>query len=168
MPAARRQSVMPRRNILRNGTILAVSEAAKLVNIPLAQDVASHIRKMAMALKPSVLQAPKDNDMSARELALCVKGLVDTLNTAFEYMERVGFCNMDDEVASYLIELQALKGRLLQVYSELQAVQKSQYGIKLASQSQIRDRIIEIKEELWQDTLRVSTFLNAPSDSTLY
>ena len=50
MPAARRQSLLPRRD-LRNGTLLALTQAAKLVNIPIAQDVAYHVRRMAVAFK---------------------------------------------------------------------------------------------------------------------
>ncbi|KAG8746557.1 hypothetical protein FRC11_012665, partial [Ceratobasidium sp. 423] len=157
MPAARRQPTVLKRNI-RNGTILAVSEAAKLVNIPIAQDVAHHIRKMAIALKPSVLQASKDNDTNAGELAEWVRQSMDVLNTAFEYMERVGFLETNDgsEVAAYLVELQELQYHLLRVHTELQDMQNSQYSTKLASQSQIRDRIIELKEELWQNNLRAS------------
>ncbi|KAG8685174.1 hypothetical protein FRC11_010990 [Ceratobasidium sp. 423] len=162
MPAARRQFTLSRRD-LQNGTILAVTQAAKLVNIPIAQDVVCHVRKMATALKPSVLQAPKDNDTSARELAKCVKQLVDALDRASEYIDKTGFLEMDgsDEVLGHLVELDKLRDHLSQVHSELQAIQDVQYSTKLASQSQIRNRILELKEELWQNNIQISAYTHA-------
>ncbi|CCO37590.1 hypothetical protein BN14_11746 [Rhizoctonia solani AG-1 IB] len=148
---------------LRNGTALALEQVTRHLNLPLVQDVTFHMRKMAMALKPSVLQAPKDNDASARELAEYVKQLMDVLDQASEHMERMGLLKVDggDEVAVYLIELQELRDHLSQAHSELKGIQGAQFSTKLASQTHIRGRIAGIEKELWQNHIRLSVCTDA-------
>ncbi|CAE6432153.1 unnamed protein product, partial [Rhizoctonia solani] len=148
---------------LRNGTALALEQVTRHLNLPLVQDVTFHMRKMAMALKPSVLQAPKDNDASARELAECVKQLMDVLDQASGHMERIGLLKVDggDEVAVYLIELQELRDHLAQAHSELEGIQVAQFSTKLASQTHIRGRIADIEKELWQNHIRLSVCTDA-------
>ncbi|CAE7169709.1 unnamed protein product [Rhizoctonia solani] len=145
MPSTRQRTTSRKRN-LRNGALLAVSEAVKLVNIPLAHDIARHIQQIAVSLKPSVLQAPKANDSSAQKLAKHVEGLLDTLNTAIQHLNNSGA----DVQGDMLIELCQLKTHLSKIHMELQDIQSSQYTTKLASQTEIRDRILCLKVELSQ------------------
>ncbi|CAE7204694.1 unnamed protein product [Rhizoctonia solani] len=144
MPSTRSR-IFRKRN-LRNGALLAVSEAAKLVNIPLAHDVARHIQQIAVALKPSVLQAPKTNDSSAQKLAKHIEGLLNTLNVPICHLNNSGAGSHGD----MLIELCRLQTHLSKIHTELQDIQSSQYTTKLASQTEIRDRILGLKEELSQ------------------
>ncbi|CAE7190789.1 unnamed protein product [Rhizoctonia solani] len=137
MPSTRSR-IFRKRN-LRNGALLAVSEAAKLVNIPLAHDVARHIQQIAVALK-----APKANDSSAQKLAKHVEGLLDTLNVAIQHLNNSGAGSRED----MLIELCKLQSHLSKIHTELQDIQSSQYRTKLASQTEIRERILGLKEEL--------------------
>ncbi|CAE7085229.1 unnamed protein product [Rhizoctonia solani] len=145
MPSTHQRTTFRKRN-LRNGALLAVSEAAKLVNIPLAHDVARHIQQIAVALKPSVLQAPKANDSSAQKLTKHVEGLLDTLNVAIQHLNFSGAGAHEN----MLIEICGLQSRLSRVHTELQDIQSSQYTTKLASQTEIRERILGLKEDLSQ------------------
>ncbi|CAE6414669.1 unnamed protein product [Rhizoctonia solani] len=134
MPTTRRRSdtkPVVRKGSLRNAAVLALSQVTKLVNLPLAQDVAHQ----TIALKPSVLQAPKENDMSAKELAGHVMGLLDVLDTVLPCLDNAG-------------ELNQLYGQLQDAHTELEDIQASRYKTKLASQTEIRDRILQLKEEI--------------------
>ncbi|CAE6426802.1 unnamed protein product [Rhizoctonia solani] len=138
MPTTRRRTD-PKRVIrkgnLRNAADLALSQVSKLVNLPVAQDVVRHIHQITIALKPSVLQAPKTNDLSAKELADHVTGLLDVLDAVIPHL---------DDVA----ELDALYDRLQTARAELESIQASEYTTKLASQTRIREQITELKEEI--------------------
>ncbi|CAE7151713.1 unnamed protein product, partial [Rhizoctonia solani] len=156
------------RHNLRNGALLAVSEAAKLINIPLAHDVARHIQQIAVALKPSVLQAPRTNDSSAQKLEKHVQGLLNTLNIATHHLNHSGVGAHGD----MFIELCELQTQLSETYVQLQDIQIFQYTTKLASQTEIRDRILGLKEELSQTivdlTLRLLvTVLNSSAHHQL-
>ncbi|KAG8730470.1 hypothetical protein FRC11_006617 [Ceratobasidium sp. 423] len=134
MPSTRQRIALHKRN-LRNGALLAVSEAAKQINIPLAQDVARHIQQVAIALK-----APKDNDLNARELETRVGGLLGVLGTSIQQLER-----SSEGVHEELLQLQT---HLTDTHTELQDIQNSRSTTKLVSQAEIRDRILYLKEEL--------------------
>ncbi|EUC58837.1 hypothetical protein RSOL_280940, partial [Rhizoctonia solani AG-3 Rhs1AP] len=116
-------------------TLLALSQVAKVVNLPIAHDVARHIHRVTVALKSSILQAPKNNDSSAKELANHVAELLDVLDTALPYLE-------DTE------ELEQLYNQLRDAHVELESMQTSDYTTKFASQTEIRDRIIHLKEDI--------------------
>ncbi|CAE6418274.1 unnamed protein product [Rhizoctonia solani] len=146
MPSTRQRTTFRKRN-LRNGALLAVSEAAKLVNIPLAQDVARHIKQVAVALKSSVLQAPKTNDLNARDLAKHIEGLLGVLNTALQHLQNSGLPKAGDH-DDILVELGQLHTHLSDTHTKLQELQKFSYTTKLASQTEFRERILELKEEL--------------------
>ncbi|KAF8714567.1 hypothetical protein RHS03_00340, partial [Rhizoctonia solani] len=146
MPPTRQRTFRPKRQI-RNGALLAVSEAAKLINVPLAQDVAKHVKQLIVALKPSVLQAPKTNDSDAQNLANRVKGLKDVLEIPIQYLEDSGV-NAIGSYRDMLEELCGFQTLLSTTYTELQKIQESSYTNKLASQAEIRERIIHLKEEL--------------------
>ncbi|EUC58833.1 transmembrane protein, putative [Rhizoctonia solani AG-3 Rhs1AP] len=122
-----------RKSNLRNGAVLALSQVAKVVNLPIAHDVARHIRQVTVALKPSVLQAPKNNDSSAKELANHVAGLLDVLDTALPYLDNTE-------------ELEQLYNQLRDAHAELEDMQTSDYATKFASQTEIRERIMHMKE----------------------
>ncbi|CAE6449424.1 unnamed protein product, partial [Rhizoctonia solani] len=135
MPTTRRRTDIKtslRKGKLGNAARLTLSQVAKLVSLPVAQDVAHHIHQITVALK-----APKDNDSSAKDLADHLAGLLDVLGTALPYLnnaaELVQFCS-----------------RLQDTHSELESIQTSQYTTKLASQTQIRDRILQLKEEVFR------------------
>ncbi|GAB1521117.1 hypothetical protein RhiTH_004208 [Rhizoctonia solani] len=168
MPPTRQRTFRPKSQI-RNGALLAVSEAAKLINVPLAQDVAKHVKRLIVALK-----APKTNDSEAQNLANRVKGLKDVLRIPIQYLE-------DSEVNAVgshrdmLEEFCGFQTLLSTTYTELQKIQESSYTNKLASQAEIRERILHLKEELSRTvvdfTLRLlvivctrSNFDNAPSE----
>ncbi|KDN34487.1 hypothetical protein RSAG8_12425, partial [Rhizoctonia solani AG-8 WAC10335] len=125
----------PRKKDLRNGALLFLSQTAKHVNLPLVQDVARHIQRITLALKPSVLQAPKNNDSNARELASHVGRLLDTLDVMLPYLESTD-------------ELEQIYNRLQDIFTELEGIRDSQYAAKLASQTQIQEQIAQIKEEI--------------------
>ncbi|KDN34484.1 hypothetical protein RSAG8_12422, partial [Rhizoctonia solani AG-8 WAC10335] len=138
MPLTRQRTTAKtafRKGNLRNGALLALSQVAKAVDLPTAHDVVRHIHQVTVALKPSVFQAPKDNDASAKELANHVAGLLDVLDTALSYLK-------DTE------ELDRLCDQLRTAHAELESMQSSDYTTKLASQTQIQDRIIQLKEEM--------------------
>ncbi|CUA72066.1 hypothetical protein RSOLAG22IIIB_10037 [Rhizoctonia solani] len=129
-----------RKGNLRNAAVLTLSQVAKLVNLPVAQDVARHIHQITVALKPSVLQAPKENDLSAKELAEHISGLLDVLDVALPYLDGAeGLCS--------------LCGRLRGAHAELETIRASQYTTKLGSQTQFRDRIVQLKEEVYRTVL---------------
>ncbi|CUA72065.1 hypothetical protein RSOLAG22IIIB_10036 [Rhizoctonia solani] len=138
MPLTRQRTATKttfRKSNLRNGAVLALSQVAKVVNLPLAHDVVRHIRQVTVALKPSVLQAPKSNDTSAKELANYLEGLLNVLDTALPYLP-------DTE------ELDQLCDQLRNAHAELTSIQTSYYTTKFASQAEIRDRILQLKEEM--------------------
>ncbi|CUA72061.1 hypothetical protein RSOLAG22IIIB_10032 [Rhizoctonia solani] len=139
MPLTHQRTTKPttrgRKGNLRNGAVLALSQAAKLVNIPLAHDVARHVKETMVALKPSVLQAPKANDSSAKHLEDHVAGLLNALDTALPMIDQ-------NE------ELDRLCDLLRDAHAELVRIRTSHYTEKLASQAQIRDRIIQLKEDM--------------------
>ncbi|KAJ1305089.1 hypothetical protein OPQ81_000129 [Rhizoctonia solani] len=150
MPSIRQRTALRKYN-LRNGALLAVSEATKLVNIPLARDVARHIRQVAIVLKPSILQAPKTNDSNARDLAKHVEGLLHVLNRAVQYLEDSGLAEAglpivlkDLSSTDYFITF----SHLSDTYTQLQELQTSTYTTKLASQTEFRERILQLKEQL--------------------
>ncbi|CUA74493.1 hypothetical protein RSOLAG22IIIB_11250 [Rhizoctonia solani] len=146
MPSTRQHTPAKKRNF-RNGALLAVSEAAKLVNVPLAQDVARHIRQVVVSLKPSVLQAPKTNDSNAGELAKHVEGLLGAMNTAIRYLE--GSEVASTSVSGYtLVELHQLHKHLSGTYTKLQGIQTASYTTKLASQTETREDILLLEKEL--------------------
>ncbi|KEP46688.1 hypothetical protein V565_185860, partial [Rhizoctonia solani 123E] len=121
---------------LRNAAVLTLSQVSKLVNLPVAQDVVRHIHQITVALKPSVLQAPKTNDLTAKELADHVTGLLEVLDAVLPHL---------DDTA----ELDALYDRLQTARAELESIQASEYTTNLASQTRIQDRIAQLKEEVY-------------------
>ncbi|CUA72059.1 hypothetical protein RSOLAG22IIIB_10030 [Rhizoctonia solani] len=129
-----------RKGNLRNAAVLTLSQVTKLVNLPVAQDVARHIHQITVALKPSVLQAPKENDLSAKELAEHIAGLLAVLDIAIPYLD--GAEGLD-----------SLCGRLRGAHAELDTIRASQYTTKLGSQTQFRDRIVQLKEEVYRTVL---------------
>ncbi|CUA72060.1 hypothetical protein RSOLAG22IIIB_10031 [Rhizoctonia solani] len=129
-----------RKGNLRNAAVLTLSQVTKLVNLPIAQDVARHIHQITVALKPSVLQAPKENDLSAKELADHVAGLLVVLDAALPHL---------DDTA----DLDTLYGRLQTAHAELKSIQASEYTTKLASQTRIREQISQLKEEVYRTVL---------------
>ncbi|CAE6503386.1 unnamed protein product [Rhizoctonia solani] len=138
MPLTRQRTATKttfRESNIRNGAVLALSQVAKVVNLPLAHDVVRHIRQVTVALKPSALQAPKSNDASAKELASYLEGLLDVLDTALPYLP-------DTE------ELDRLCDQLRDVHAELMGIQTSGSTTKFISQSEIRDQILHLKEEI--------------------
>ncbi|CUA73114.1 hypothetical protein RSOLAG22IIIB_10544 [Rhizoctonia solani] len=138
MPLTRQRAATKttfRKGNLRNGAVLALSQVAKVVNLPLAHDVVRHIRQVKVALKPSILQAPKTNDTSAKELASYLEGLLDVLDTALPYLRDTK-------------ELDRLCDQLRDARAELMGIQTSDCTTKFASQAQIRDRILQLKEEM--------------------
>ncbi|KEP46607.1 hypothetical protein V565_189920, partial [Rhizoctonia solani 123E] len=138
MPLTRQRTITNntvRKGNLRNGVVLALSQVAKVMNLPIAHDVARHIHQVTVALKPSILQAPRNNDSSAKGLGNHVAGLLDVLDTALPYLE-------DTE------ELEQLYNQLRDAHAELEDIQTSDYTTKFASQTEIRDRIIHLKEEM--------------------
>ncbi|KAL5634173.1 hypothetical protein ACGC1H_006116 [Rhizoctonia solani] len=141
MPSTRQRTPFGKRN-WRNGTLLAISEATKLVNIPLAQDVARHIRQVAVALK-----APKANNSNAQELAKHVEGLIDALNIAVPYLENSGVFGTGVN-GDFLTEIQQLHAHLSAAHTRLQELQAPSYITKLASQAEIREGILLLEKEL--------------------
>ncbi|KAH7338402.1 hypothetical protein B0J17DRAFT_755985 [Rhizoctonia solani] len=129
MPSTRQNITFRKRN-LRNGALLAVSEAVKLVNIPLAQDVARHVRQIAVALK-----VPKTNDSSAQNLAKHVEGLLGVLNMAVRYLDHSEAPSSDAD-EDMLVELHQLHTHLSDTHT------------KLVSQTEFREDILKLKEEL--------------------
>ncbi|KAH7342139.1 hypothetical protein B0J17DRAFT_626523 [Rhizoctonia solani] len=93
--------------------------------------------------QPSVLQAPKENDMSAKELAGHVAGLLNLLDTALLRLNNAG-------------ELGQLYGISWSVPHKSPKDCSRRAGghpsvavtTKLASQTGIRDRILQLKEEI--------------------
>ncbi|CUA72070.1 hypothetical protein RSOLAG22IIIB_10041 [Rhizoctonia solani] len=143
MPLSRQHTstkTAPRKGKLRNAAVLTLSQVTKLVNIPVAQDVARHIHQITVSLKPSVLQAPKGNDLSAKELAEHIAGLLAVLDIALPYLDMTE-------------ELDSLCSRLRGAHAELETMQASQYTTKLGSQTEIRDRIAQLKEEVYRTVL---------------
>ncbi|CUA72062.1 hypothetical protein RSOLAG22IIIB_10033 [Rhizoctonia solani] len=124
-----------RKSNIRNGAVLALSQVAKVVNLPLAHDVVRHIRQVTVSLKPSVLQAPKTNDMSAKELASYLEGLLNVLDTALPYLTDTK-------------ELDRLCDQLRAAHAELMGIQTSGSTTKFISQTEIRDQILQLKEEM--------------------
>ncbi|KAL5635246.1 hypothetical protein ACGC1H_003068 [Rhizoctonia solani] len=133
MPTTRRHTdpkPASRKGSLRNAAALTLSQVTKLVNLPVAQDVARHIHQITVALK-----APKTNDLGAKELADQVAGLLDVLDAALPHLDNTA-------------ELDALYDRLKTAHAELESIQTSEYMTKLASQNRIRDQIAKLKEEM--------------------
>ncbi|KAG8708562.1 hypothetical protein FRC11_006365 [Ceratobasidium sp. 423] len=93
-----------------------------------------------------MLQAPKTNDLNAQDLAKHVEGLLGVLNTAILYLD--GSAIAKGVYGEMLIELHQLQARLSDTYTKLQDLQASSYTTKLASQTEIRERILQLKEEL--------------------
>ncbi|KAH7342140.1 hypothetical protein B0J17DRAFT_766095 [Rhizoctonia solani] len=136
MPATRqRTKAIPHKTNIRNGALLALSQTAKHVNLPFAQDVAQHIQHITLALKPSALQAPKANDSDTRELAKYIAGLLDALHTVLPLLENTH-------------ELDHIFNQLQDTHAELEGMREFHYATKLASQSQIQERMAQIKEEI--------------------
>ncbi|QRW20651.1 hypothetical protein RhiXN_05640 [Rhizoctonia solani] len=160
MPPTRQRTFRPKSQI-RNGALLAVSEAAKLINVPLAQDVAKHVKQLIVALK-----APKTNDSDAQNLANQVKGLKDVLEIPIQHLEDSGV-NAVGPYRDMLEELCEFQTLLSTTYTELQKIQESSYTNKLASQAEIRERILHLKEELSRTiadfTLRLLVIMLASS-----
>ncbi|CAE6430152.1 unnamed protein product [Rhizoctonia solani] len=146
MPSTRQRTPIQKRT-LRNGALLAVSKAAKLVNVPLVHDVARHIRQVAVALKPWMLQAPKANDLDAQELAKHVEGLMDALNTAVQYLENSGVSKSGAN-GDVLEEIHQLHEHLSDTHAKLQELQTASYTTKLASQTEIREGILLLEKDL--------------------
>ncbi|CAE6443664.1 unnamed protein product [Rhizoctonia solani] len=146
MPSTRQRTPIQKRT-LRNGALLAVSKAAKLVNVPLVHDVARHIRQVAVALKPWVLQAPKANDLDAQELAKHVEGLMNALNTAVSYLENSGVSRSGAN-GNVLEEIHQLHTHLSDTHAKLQKLQTASYTTKLASQTEIREGILLLEKDL--------------------
>ncbi|KEP47300.1 hypothetical protein V565_160770 [Rhizoctonia solani 123E] len=147
----------PGKSNLRNGALLALSQTAKHVNLPLVQDVARHIQRITLVLKPSIFQAPKVNDLNARELSSHVAKLLDTLDAVLPCLESAD-------------ELEQIYNRLQDIYAELEGIRDSQYVAKLASQTRIQERIAQFREEISQTMvdltigLLVVTLVNSMQD----
>ncbi|CAE6492705.1 unnamed protein product, partial [Rhizoctonia solani] len=132
---------------MRNAAALTLSQVAKLVNLPVAQDVAHHIHQVTAALKPSVLQAPKNNDSNAKELAEHILRLLEVLDTAFPYLHDAR-------------ELDRLCSQLRDALAQLESIQTSQYSNKLASQVQIQDHIVQLKEGISRTVAHLTLWLS--------
>ncbi|CAE6430144.1 unnamed protein product [Rhizoctonia solani] len=141
MPTARQRATLSKHNI-RNGALLVASEAVKLVNIPVVQDVAEHVKQLVSSLK-----TPKINDSNARDLANRVGGLSDVLDAVVRLLEGSGHTQASNH-AHMVVELCQFQNRLSYIYSELQDIQLSRHFTKMASQTQIQERITGIKDEL--------------------
>ncbi|KAL5634176.1 hypothetical protein ACGC1H_006117 [Rhizoctonia solani] len=141
MPTARQRATFRKHNI-RNGALLVLSEAVKFVNIPVAQDVAEHVKQLAAALK-----TPKINDSNAQDLTNRVERLLDVLDTLVRLLEGSGNTQTGNH-AHTLVELRQFQSRLSDIYSELQDIQLSRHFTKMVSQTQIQERIIQIHDEL--------------------
>ncbi|KAG8687365.1 hypothetical protein FRC08_012000, partial [Ceratobasidium sp. 394] len=62
-----------RRRAFRDGAILLANEAADLVDIPAATNVARALRESAASLRPRVLQVPAANDQNAQEQLVLIE-----------------------------------------------------------------------------------------------
>ncbi|EUC57286.1 hypothetical protein RSOL_217020 [Rhizoctonia solani AG-3 Rhs1AP] len=141
MPRARQRATLSKHNI-RNGALLVASEAVKLVNIPVVQDVAEHVKQLVSSLK-----TPKINDSNAQDLANRVRRLSHVLDAAVRLLKAPGHTQASKH-AHMVAELCQFQSRLSCIYSELQVIQLSRHFTKMASQTQIQERITGIKDEL--------------------
>ncbi|EUC62990.1 tyrosine kinase catalytic domain protein [Rhizoctonia solani AG-3 Rhs1AP] len=139
------------------GTHLAVLEANKLLNLPLVRDVAHHMGKLTAALKV------QDTSTNIDGLMESVEQLIITLDRAFEDVAVFFETNVSNRALGYLIELQELRDRLGQIHSELGTISSSQYGALLAFQFQPQPhgRIFQMKEELKNNSIRISVCMRA-------
>lgn len=147
MPATRQTSTRRGRN-LRDGAVLAASQTAQLMNLPLATDVAQHIQGIFRTLRPGVLQAPRDNDASAQELAQQVGALVEVLEAAAEQMSALDATDAHEATVSYLLQLQELLDYLKCTHSELQTILNYGFTARYASQTRIHEGIMQRREAL--------------------
>ena len=85
---------------------LRVNQAVRVANFPLAREVTRHVRKLVVALK-----VPKDNDMSARELAARIGKFLDFLDKGAD--ETGSDVNIPQSNAEYLLELEQLLSYVL-------------------------------------------------------
>lgn len=143
---------MPRAkyNNWRNGTVLAITQAVQLANFPLAQDVAHHVHNLVGTLQPDILQAPKDNDLTAQELADRIEDLLDYLDKLVEGTEHTNALESSEAVQKSLVELQRLRDHLGRLLSKLQTIRQCQYTTKFMSQKPIHDSIQGIERQLVQ------------------
>ncbi|CAE6418264.1 unnamed protein product [Rhizoctonia solani] len=112
--------------------------------MPATRKRTRHIKQVATALK-----APKTNDSNAKVQAKHVEGLIRILNTAIQQLDGSAIPDADlhREVA---VELHQLQTHLSKTHTELQALWTPSYTIKLASQAEIQERILQLKEALSQ------------------
>ncbi|KAG9122914.1 hypothetical protein FRC07_000505 [Ceratobasidium sp. 392] len=146
--------ILLRRRTFRDGTLLLANQAANLINVPAARNIARELRALAASLKcqvdanqPRILQAPGVNDEHAQEQAIDIQHYADFIETIAEGMSRLEGIQYNETIAKFWILLQQFDDYLSSAVKELQVLQYQSVTVKFACQIEITRRLDAKKEE---------------------
>ncbi|KAG9074415.1 hypothetical protein FS749_014023 [Ceratobasidium sp. UAMH 11750] len=136
-----------RRRAFRDGAILLANEAADLVDIPAATNVARALREWAASLRPRVLQVPAANDQNAREQAALIERYAGLIETTAHSISRLG-ASTGGNSAAFLLLFQEFDEYFVAAYTEIQELQSQTSTTKFLSQSEVTRRLEKLHEDI--------------------
>ncbi|KAG9121749.1 hypothetical protein FRC07_002162 [Ceratobasidium sp. 392] len=134
---------------------LLANEALDLVNVPgannnLSQQVQAWITSLkADANQPRILQAPANNDQDAQEQVSRIEQYIQLVEAAANVISDLKVVHQDETTATFLLQLQEFHD----TRTELQDLQDQRSMVKFARQVEIRSRLDEKQNEIWDQAI---------------
>ncbi|KAG9079243.1 hypothetical protein FS749_008682 [Ceratobasidium sp. UAMH 11750] len=131
-----------RRRAFRDGAILVANEAADLVNVPAATNVARALREWAASLR-----VPAANDQNAQEQAALIERYAGLIEATANSISRLG-ASTGGNSAAFLLLFQEFDEYLVTAYTEIQELQSQTSTTKFLSQSEVTRRLEKLHEDI--------------------
>ncbi|KAG9123958.1 hypothetical protein FRC07_013370 [Ceratobasidium sp. 392] len=143
-----------RRRALPAVTALLANEALDLINVPGANSsLAQQAQEWIASLKPRILQAPANNDQDAQEQVSRIEQYIQLVEAAANVISDLDVSHQDETTATFLLQLQEFHEYLDSTRTELQDLQDQRSMVKFARQVEIRSRLDEKQNEIWDQAI---------------
>ncbi|KAG9073466.1 hypothetical protein FS749_015150 [Ceratobasidium sp. UAMH 11750] len=96
------------RSLTRNALGLVASSLAGLVNTPGVLESARTARDLTSALKPAILQTPKENDIIIRKKLEAINDMILRIENTAELLQPIAGHDSNSPVVIFLVQLQLL------------------------------------------------------------
>ncbi|KAG8738926.1 hypothetical protein FRC10_006395 [Ceratobasidium sp. 414] len=135
------------RGLTRNAAGLVASSLAGLVSAPGVLESARTVRDLTIALKPNVLQTPKDNDATIRRELEVVNDMILRIENIAELLQPVVGSDPNSSVVAFLVHLQLLLEFLETSRDVLAKLRSQPYRMKLINQVEIGQQLLEYDQQ---------------------
>ncbi|KAG8697024.1 hypothetical protein FRC08_006784 [Ceratobasidium sp. 394] len=100
------------RSLTRNAVGLVASSLAGLVNTPGVLESARTARDLTSALKPTILQTPKENDIIIRKELEVINDMILRIENTAELLQPIARNDPNSPVVVFLVQLQLMVERV--------------------------------------------------------